>query len=276
MITPEVTDKYNLEELQKILGSLGYQLYYTPETATTMKLAENHIKTGQPTPAVFLTNHQTQGIGREGRLWLDKAGASVLLTGLFRIKPDTLPVFADLAALDSCGAISGLTSIRTARIKYPNDLVIDDKKTGGILALNIYEGTIYLGTSVGIGINVHYTKDELAQYPTDYGATALDMHTKEINPRQRLVAQLLRNLHYLPVDALIFQTNRQFQQDQNNRWRGYSSLYERCVQIEINNAALIGGKVVDTQIGRGILLENPFGNRWFNQFDTKMKVRLLE
>lgn len=268
-------DPYNVDALIATLHNLGYEPYYTPETPTTMKLAEDHARAGGQMPAIFLTDHQTRGIGREDRTWLDKPGASILVTGLSRIKPNTIPIFADMIALHTCRAMIASTGIDEVRIKYPNDLVIDDKKAGGLLVVNILDGIRYLGTSAGIGINVHYSKEEVAAIPTDYGATALDLHTPKPVSRRSLLLAIFDGFQFLPVDAETLQTNLQNRQDLNNNWRRYSSLLNRQVQVETPEKMVIQGKVVDTQIGKGIYIENPVGKRWFNQFDTPMKVRTL-
>lgn len=271
----EVIDLYDTEEkLTAIFGRLGYQFYYTPEAPTTMKLAEDHVRAGGQLPAIFLTDHQTQGIGREGRIWLDKPGASILVTGLLRIKPNTLPIFADMVALHTCRAMIASTGINEVRIKYPNDLVIKGKKAGGLLVVNILDEAKYLGTSAGIGINAHYNEQELAEFPTDYEATALDLHTPKPTSKQSLLLAIFDGLRFLPVDAETFQTNLQTQQDFNNSWREHSSLLNRYVQVETGEQVVIQGRVVDTQIGKGIYLESPLEKRWFNRFETAMKVRI--
>ena len=268
-----VDDPYNLETLKPRMEMLGYQFQHAPQTPTTMKQAEDHARAGGIIPAVFLTDHQTQGVGREGRVWLDKKSASILVTGLLKIKDDTIPTFADLVALHTCSILRSVPLIDNVCIKYPNDLVIDDKKMGGILVKNYYnDSRQYLATGVGIGINVHYSEEELAGYPTDYGATALDLHTLKANPRQAILVALFEKLRFLAVDAEVFTTNTQMQQYLNNWWRAHSSVLGRIVQVETDNTALIRGRVVDTQISKGILLDGQ--NRWFNQFDTRMKVRL--
>lgn len=268
-----VGDPYNLKTLVPHLEDLGYQFHYTPQTPTTMVLAEEYARSGNEEPAVFLTDHQTQGRGREERVWLDKPGASVLTTGILGIKDSTIPTFADMVALHVASVLRSVPLIANVCIKYPNDLVIDDKKVGGLLVTNLYdEGRKYLGTSVGIGINVHYTEGELTDYPTDYGATALDLHTPKPNSRQEVVLALFRGMRFLAIDAEVFTTNLQTQQDLNNLWRAHSAVLGRMVQVEADNEVFIRGRVVDTQIGRGILLGGR--ERWFNQFNTKMKVRL--
>lgn len=278
MSRTEVLDPYNVAALTATLHNLGYEPYYTPETPTTMKLAEDHVRAGGQIPAIFWTDHQTKGMGRgDGRVWLDTPDASILVTGLLKIeKPKVLPIFADMVALHVCRAIRSSAGIDEVRIKYPNDLVIKDKKVGGLLVVNILDGTKYLGTSAGIGINAHYSEEEVAKIPTDYGATALDLHTPQPISRQSLLLAIFDGFQSLGVDATVFQTNRQTRQDTNNSWREYSFLLDRLVQIETDGQVVIRGKVVDTQISRGIYIENSLEKRWFSRVRTNMKVRILD
>ncbi len=270
----EVLDPYNLGELQPQVEGFGYQFHHILQTASSMILAEDYVKAANEQPAVFLTDHQTQGRGREGRVWLDKPGASILVTAVLGIKDSTIPTFADLVALHTTLILRSVPLIDNVCIKYPNDLVVSDQKVGGMLVINNYGGLKYLGTSIGIGVNVHYNEEELDNYPTDYGATALDLHTPKPNSRQLILAALLEPLRFLAVDAETFTTNIEQQQRLNNMWRGLSSVLGRKVRVEAEGETLVKGRVVDTQIGKGILLDG--NKRWFNQFETKMKVRLLD
>lgn len=189
MPSGEILDPYNLGELQPQMKKLGYHFQHTAQTPTTMKQAEDHARVGGNLPAVFLTDHQTNGIGREGRVWLDKPGASILVSQINGIKPNTSPAYVDLVALHVCRVINAVSGTK-AQIKYPNDLVIGQQKLGGILVVNINRDGQYLATNTGIG-NIHYTDRELEDCPTDYGATALDLHTPAVNRREGLVLALL-------------------------------------------------------------------------------------
>lgn len=276
-MSSEVLDPYNLDELQPQIEGFGYKFHCIAETATTMILAEDYVRAGNKQPAVFLTDHQTQGIGREGRVWLDKPAASILVTAVLGIKDSTIPTFADLVALHTASILRSVPLIDNVCIKYPNDLVIGGKKVGGMLVVNHYDdGLQYLGTSVGIGVNVNYNKRELSRYNPDYGATALDLHTPKPNSRQAILLALFEKMRFLAVDAEVFTTNLQMQQKLNNLWRAHSSVLGRMVQVEAYGRVLVEGRVVDTQIGEGILVKGSLKTEWFNQFDTRMKVRLLE
>jgi len=273
MAKAEIVDSYDANYIQSRLND--YKLvYYMDEVDTTMRLAEEHARAKREFPALFLTDHQTNGIGREGRIWKDNPGSSILATGLFNIDPSLISIFGDLVTLRACDTIAraGIS----IGIKYPNDLVIGDKKVGGILVRNVFgdseDSARYFGTMVGIGINVHYTEDELADYPTDYGATALDLHTASPNSRQDLLVAIFKRFTYLPADARAFKVNSYSRNVQNQNWRRYSTILKREVSIESGEKIFIEGMVTDTQIGNGILVNKC----WFSQFDTTMKVRLLD
>lgn len=277
MCPGETLNNYDIGRLKAIVGDLGYEFNYTPQIASTMFLVEQHALTDGRSPVLFLTDHQTQGRGREGRVWLDKPKSSVLMSAFFQTRERSIAVFADLVALKTCLAVRQVSGVGDVKIKYPNDLTITDKKLGGILAQNIYRQTTYLGTSVGIGLNVHYGTEDLEGYDTDYGMTALDLHTPQPISRQSLVVAVLRNVRYLGPDAEVAETNLQMREDYNNLWRGVSSVLNRIVTIKaVGRDEVIRGRVVDTQVGKGILVDVSGSGKWFNQFDTSMKVRLLD
>lgn len=264
---------YNLKTLQPKMERLGYYFQYTPETPTTMILAEDHIRAGGAVPAVFLTDHQTEGQGRDGRVWTDTAGRSILTSIGSGIQESNISIFADLVALSVCRALRE-NGIRQAKIKYPNDLVIDDKKAGGILVKNVYNGTNYLGTNTGIGINIHYSEEEVRDYGRDYPATALAVYNPRIQ-RQELLVAVVGSIRNLSDEAEIFAKNAHCRQAYNDLWREYSSVLGKKVQLESAEDVLVQGYVASTEIGRGIFIESASGSRWFNRFDTSMKVRLL-
>lgn len=269
----ETLDPYNLNTLQPQIERLGYLFQYTPQTPTTMRLAENHIRSGGVIPAVFLTDHQTQGIGREGRVWTDTQGKSILVSVGMQIEEATTPIFSDLVALVTCQALRGNGAVG-ARIKYPNDLVADDKKTGGMLVINVYDGTEHLGVNIGIGINVHYAEEEVRNYGRDYPATALAVYNPNIR-RQTLLVEILQSLRNLPTKAHILALNPHYRQTFDDLWREYSSILGREIQVESGEDIVVKGQVVDTRIGGGILVKDDLSSKWFNRFNTTMKVRLV-
>ena len=107
---------------------------------------------------------QTAGRGRLGRTWVAPPGASLLVSVLLRpqvavTRAHLLTVAAGLAAIDVVRAVAGID----ARLKWPNDVVVDDRKLAGILAEASGDAVV-----VGMGLNVRWTDfpPEIAQAAT--------------------------------------------------------------------------------------------------------------
>ncbi len=106
---------------------------------------------------VVVADHQSAGRGRLGRSWEAPPGSSLLVSVLLR--PDLPPGRAQvlglvmaLAASDACDAATGL---RPA-LKWPNDLVVEDRKLGGVLSETELEGPLTKAVVVGLGLNLRW------------------------------------------------------------------------------------------------------------------------
>ena len=133
-----------------------------------------------------VADHQTAGRGRLGRSWVSPPGASLLVSVL--VRPDLTPrrrhlaaAAVGLAAAQACDDVAGFRP----GLKWPNDLVADDAKLGGILAEA--EGTAVV---VGMGLNVDWPSDELAAL----GATCLAVHARRPVDRDQLLSRFLERL----------------------------------------------------------------------------------
>ncbi len=132
-----------------------------------------------PEGLTILADHQTAGRGQRGHNWQAPAGANLTFSVILR---PTFLAATDQFALSIAVALAGHELLRrvlpaavaaTARVKWPNDLYIADRKVGGILIENTLRGT-HLNTSVvGIGLNVNQTEfDPTLPNPTSLAAAA--------------------------------------------------------------------------------------------------------
>jgi BirA family biotin operon repressor/biotin-[acetyl-CoA-carboxylase] ligase len=122
-----------------------------------MKLANERPEEG----VVVLTDSQTAGKGRLGRRWVDVAGCNVLSSILLQplFSPHFLVMVASLAIVDAINELCGLTST----IKWPNDVLIGDRKVAGILIETSHilceaqeqDRSSQLVAILGIGVNVN-------------------------------------------------------------------------------------------------------------------------
>jgi len=128
--------------LPRLRGGFGRPYYYEVETASTQRL----LPEDAPHGAVALAEHQTEGRGRLGRVWLDEPGAGLTFSIVLRPPP---PV-ADWPHLTLVAARAVVAAIGDgASIKEPNDVLLDGRKVAGILAEAAER--IVLGVGVNIG-----------------------------------------------------------------------------------------------------------------------------
>lgn len=141
---------------------------------------------------VVVTDHQQAGRGRMGRTWETPAGTSVTMSALVPAPGaggGWVPLLAGLAVLRGIADTTGLSAV----LKWPNDVLLpgdEDRKVSGLLCELVAENVV-----VGIGINVHQTREEL---PVDT-ATSLRLAGAAGVDRVELAVAVLRHLATLLV-----------------------------------------------------------------------------
>jgi BirA family biotin operon repressor/biotin-[acetyl-CoA-carboxylase] ligase len=140
---------------------MGQKLIYVPEChSTNSSLAELLAHTDVAEGAVMVTDHQTQGKGQRGNSW--ESGRQENLTFSVLLKPHFLSTRDQfqLSMAIALGCAAGIAEFVKEKIflKWPNDLMMGDRKIGGILIENQTQGARLTSSIVGIGINVNQLK----------------------------------------------------------------------------------------------------------------------
>jgi BirA family biotin operon repressor/biotin-[acetyl-CoA-carboxylase] ligase len=170
-------------------GRFGHEYRYAEICPSTQRL----VQPGDAEGTVALAEEQTEGRGRLGRRWLAPARTSILCSVLLRppVAPGRLPELTLVAAEACAQAIAAQTRLE-ARVKEPNDVLVDGRKVAGILG-EAREGHVVLG----IGINVNVPAAELPERP-EIPATSLLEEAGRPVERAPLLAEVLVQLesHY--------------------------------------------------------------------------------
>ena len=146
---------------------------------------------GLPEFYVLATDFQTAGKGRMERSWEAKQGSSVMASVLLRpsfTESSGIGWLSLLTALAISRAISDLGT--SPQIKWPNDVLIQDKKVSGILAEAASDLSCVV---IGFGINVNQSAQELPVKT----ATSLSIETASSVDRDQLLAAVIENLRQL-------------------------------------------------------------------------------
>lgn len=161
------------------MSALGSPHLHLRATASTSDRARALAQAGAPHGTLVTAREQTAGRGRQGRTWSAPAGTALLLSLVLRDPPDLLPLAAGVAVARVCGA--------AARIKWPNDVLLDDRKVAGILAEGRpQEGWAVLGIGVNVALDVTDLPPELHTSAATLGLPAAAIP----NVRERLLREL--------------------------------------------------------------------------------------
>lgn len=139
-------------------GGLWREIRVVEETSSTNADARVAAEVGEGEGLVLIAERQSGGRGRLDRRWESPARAGVLMSLLLRptvsaARLPLMPLLAGLAVVEAVRAIAELP----AMVKWPNDVLVDGRKLGGILVERTADGAVV----VGIGVNVSTRPDEL-------------------------------------------------------------------------------------------------------------------
>lgn len=175
-------------------------LYDTVES--TNSLAKQLAKEGAPHGTVLIADRQTAGRGRMGRQFLSPAGQGIYLSVILR--PDCeatqLMHLTCAVAVAMCDAVEKVAHVRP-QVKWINDLILAERKVGGILTELSLDGDKVDFAVVGIGINC-------LQSPADFPAElrqiagSLSMAVSQSIDREALAAAMVDALYAMSRELI--------------------------------------------------------------------------
>jgi BirA family biotin operon repressor/biotin-[acetyl-CoA-carboxylase] ligase len=146
-----------LESIQQALAGLPIaDLRYYPSTGSTNEDALVWATEGAKDGSLVAADQQTSGRGRQGRKWVTNPGAGLAVSFIFKPtekEAQKLQLFSPLGAVAVCQAIRKKYRL-PAEVKWPNDILVSRKKTGGVLAETRWLKDRADALVLGIGVNL--------------------------------------------------------------------------------------------------------------------------
>jgi len=199
---------------------------------STNRYLLDEARRGAPEGLVAVADYQTAGRGRRGRGWVAPPGASLLVSVLLRpaLAPEQTPLVmmaCGVAMVDAVARVAGFIPA----LKWPNDLVVGDRKLVGILAERDGDAVV-----VGAGVNV-----EWRAFPAELAetATACNLEAGHSVDRRELLAAYLAELDLRYADL-----------DRVDEYRTRLATLGRRVRVERPDGDLVGRAVGIGAIGQ--------------------------
>ena len=172
---------------------LGKNLLIFPECPSTNTLASELSQSGRaPEGTVVVTHHQTAGRGQRGNTWESGKGLNLTLSVVLQ------PAFLSVARqfqLNKAIALGVRDVVRNYTnepvcVKWPNDIMIGNKKVGGILIENQVTGDKLGRSIIGIGLNVNQQSFESAL------ASSVSIHSGKAIDLAKMFDELLQSIEW--------------------------------------------------------------------------------
>ena len=229
--------------------AFGKKIFYFDTLTSTIDMAMDLGVKGAASGTLILAESQTKGKGRLGRVWFSPKYKGLYMSLILR--PDMLPTQASiltlLAAVSICDAIRNAAGV-TTQIKWPNDILVNNKKLCGILTQVIAETDRIDFMIISAGINVNNDKKSLVST-----ATSLREQKKDEISRVILLQEILRELeaNYIVLEkkgaSLILE-----------KWRQHNTTLGRRVKVYCQHKH-VEGEALDIDIDGGLLVRKDNG-----------------
>ncbi|WP_196139262.1 bifunctional biotin--[acetyl-CoA-carboxylase] ligase/biotin operon repressor BirA [Aliikangiella sp. G2MR2-5] len=216
---------------------------------------------------VCIAEHQTSGRGRKGRSWVSPFAANLYFSIGVEL-PLGLSALGGLSlvvGMSICSTLNRFTNDRV-KVKWPNDLMVDDHKLAGILveASGETNDTSFLNIGVGINWDMQNFQGELIDQPW----INLKQLLVKSASRQQILTEILCELDAALVDYL---TNgfSHF----STKWQGYSAMYQRDVNIMLTNE-VVSGKEVGIEANGALRVQTVDGIRLFHSGEVSLRKKM--
>jgi BirA family transcriptional regulator, biotin operon repressor / biotin---[acetyl-CoA-carboxylase] ligase len=250
-------------------GQLWREVRVVDETGSTNADVAALARSGEPAGLVLIAEHQTTGRGRLGRSWAAPARSGLSFSVLLRPTDvplpawTLLPLLVGVAVATAVGEVSG-TGVR---LKWPNDLLIGERKLGGILAERAdsmaggsaaaLTGAAVAGAAVVVGVGLNVTL-RAAELPVPI-ATSLALAGATCTDRDPVLRAALRAI------AAEYAAWRQAAGSGEDgllaKYRALCVTLDRDVRIELPGGDAMEGRAVDIGADGCLLVDTAAGRR---------------
>lgn len=225
-------------------------LHCLSEVDSTNSVAERLLANNEETPLVVISNRQTQGRGRMGRVWHspDKGGIYASFAFRPRLPYPRLQTITLWLGLQICHSLHQTYGL-ALKVKWPNDLFLDGRKVAGMLTEARIDADLTRDLIFGVGLNVC---SDLSQWPDAVAAvaTTLQTHSQEALRTNHVAAVLINTVE----KAYQRYLEDPHTEELLNLWQQYNYLDQRAITFE-RGRETHQGKVVGLREDGALLIQ---------------------
>jgi BirA family biotin operon repressor/biotin-[acetyl-CoA-carboxylase] ligase len=210
------------------------KIYYLDEVESTNEYLRSIIGDASE-GTVVISDRQTMGKGRYGRTWYSPEGGLWMSSLLISTQPQLMTLIGCVAICETMNSYDILLGI-----KWPNDIMLNGKKVGGVLADTI-DGKVILG--LGLNLNVR-------DFPDDIELVSTSVY---IELKKKFDKMMIFDVLCKEIDDQygMYKANRI--QDILMKWRHYTIMLGRNIRIDSADRVIIG-RAIDISADGGLVV----------------------
>lgn len=253
-------------EIERFLGKLAkrFTLEVVDETGSTNYDLMLRAGQGAPSGLVRVAEMQTAGRGRRQRQWVSVPGGTLTFSLLWLFDKDAnalsgLPLAAGVSVVRSLNALG----LRDVQLKWPNDVLWQHRKLGGILIETTSGAGRGVTAIVGIGLNLRLPQpvvETIDQPVADLASAGLQIS------RNQLLARLLHDLY----DVLGLFSREGFA-TLRAEWEQSHAYQSKMVEVDVDGEPQLVGRVIGVDADGALHLQTRNGMRVFHGGELSMR-----
>ena len=234
--------------------ALGENILFFKSLPSTNDYIKQRLKSGLDAGIIVVAHQQTKGRGRGANKWVSNPGVGLYFS--FYLKPHFAPKLLGMFALSIsvavANALSGMTG-RNVKVKWPNDIILQNKKIGGMLIESSTNADKIENIIVGIGLNISQEMEEL---PHESAGSILSLTGLHLN-KMNVLNSVTSNLNNL---LIVIQNQKKWPQIVQKNWTNLCCHLNRNIQIKNNDSIFLGKFAGITEYAEAVVLEDD-GNK---------------
>ena len=237
-------------------GAFGRPFRLLDVTDSTNERALEWMREQAPEGALVVAEQQTAGRGRRGRTWESRPGDALLFSLVLRPTgpAEVVELLTTTLGVACSEAIESVVGLRVG-LKWPNDVMVEDRKLAGILVESRVTGGSFGGAVAGIGINVRWPQgDEGLGFPTPPTSLAAEASGRPdviVPGRAELLGAVVSSFERLysslgDLDA---------REDVRRRASERSTILGREVAVRFGDGSVVEGRARELTASGALVLE---------------------
>lgn len=192
---PDLSVEEIINSLSSDAGTIGRKIFFFDSLVSTNTLAIELASNGCEEGTVIISDEQTGGRGRHGRSWISPPRKNLYLSMVLRphIPPRDAAILTLMSAVACTHAVKNMSGIPVS-IKWPNDIMVSNKKLGGILTEVKADMDSIKHAIIGVGININTGSSELSE-ALKTSATSVMIETGTGHSRTLLAVEILKEIN---------------------------------------------------------------------------------